>query len=191
MLHVELIASNPLNCPLTLSSVTIALDPPIQGAEIASTDDLLMEPYETRSILLPISLPSSAPATNDASPISSFTVSTVSFRFNRFCPVTQLLAKRGKRLHASKAQRLNATYGPDTSLKVELAASRPRIRAEWVYLPAAAYEGEEVHVGLRIELIGGAQAVQDLELWAAQPGIWRSPSGMSSFLASRGDLSKR
>ena len=134
-----------------------------------------MEPYETRSILLPITL-ASAPSTismHDA--IKQSAVSSVSFRFNRFFPVTQSLARRGKRLHATKAQRLNATYGADTSLRIEIVPPRPRIRAEWVDLPSTAYEGEEVRIGLRVELVGGVQSVEALDLTCASPGVLRLP----------------
>lgn len=132
-----------------------------------------MEPYETRSILLPIALDSAQSARSDHDAVKQFTVSSVSFRFNRFFPVTQFLARRGKRLHATKAQRLNAIYGTDTSLRIEIVPPRPRIRAEWVDLPSTAYEGEEVRIGLRVELVGGVQSVEALDLTCASPGVLR------------------
>ena len=175
MFHVELIATNPLNCPLTLSAVTVTLDPPIPDAGIATTDDIFMEPYESRSILLPITLPPISQSSPSAAQ-ASFTISTVEYRFNRFFPVSQPLVKKGKRLHTTKAHRLAPTYASDTSLRVEIVPPRPRVRAEWVDLTTGSYEGEVVNVGLQLELVGGAEAVQEIELVPSIPGMLRLAS---------------
>ena len=64
---------------------------------------------------------------------------------------------------------------------MEIVPPRPRVRAEWVDLPTGAYDGEIVKVGLKLELVGGAEAVEEIELVPLNPGVLRLASDPSTY----------
>jgi hypothetical protein len=130
---VELSATNPLNAPLVLSQVRITTD----GTDDLGTESLqeiTLEPYETRIISLPLKIDNP----------STVTIHSVKFNFHRFFPCEQLLSRRGRRLHATKEQRLTPTYATDTSLTVHIEPARPVISARVEGMPDTIYVGEEV-----------------------------------------------
>lgn len=130
--HAQLIATNPLNCPLALTNVRITADSDDLSTEPLS--EVILEPYETRIISLPIT----------AHKAGTFTLKTVKFEFHRFFPCEQSLARKGRRLHTTKQQRIEPTYGNDSSLNVEIQQARPVISARLEGVPDVMYVGEQV-----------------------------------------------
>jgi hypothetical protein len=133
------------------------------GIQIEPIPEIPLEAYETRLVRISVTVPSSG----------SITLDSVSFLFHRFLPVTQPLKKRGKRLHATKAQRIGTEYGTDTSLTAQIVQGGPSIRAELVRVgEGVVYDGEEVQLGLRIRN-GGREAVEGLQMVLGETGSLR------------------
>ena len=143
--QIELTAINPLNSSLVITDLTAQTSLP---SDIETIPEIILEPNETRQILLSITVPSA----------STISLTSVSYLFHRFLPVTQPLTKRGKRLHSTKAQRLNPSYGVDDSLVVVVEERRPAIIASfrWEGLghEGEMWEGQEIDGVLEIENTG-------------------------------------
>ena len=92
--------------------------------------------------------------------------------FHRFLPCTQDLRRRGKRLHATKAQRLTPTYAEATTLTIIAGPPRPQLTVEAVDLRPMVYAGEEVSGALRITNIGKV-AVEDVQVLTSEAGAIR------------------
>ncbi|ORY24398.1 ER-golgi trafficking TRAPP I complex 85 kDa subunit-domain-containing protein [Naematelia encephala] len=156
---VELVASNPLNAPLALTNLTLLVDS-LVPVEIETIPEVILEPYEIRPIR--IELKCTEPTT--------LTITSVSFLFHRFFPCTQPLRKRGKRLYATKAHRLDPTYATDTSLSIVVERSKPRLKVELDGLPEAMYEGEVVEGVVKL-MNSGKEAVEDVRITLSEHGM--------------------
>jgi hypothetical protein len=143
-LHAELVATNPLNTPLVLSDITVTVDG--SEVEVDTLEQVELEEYETRTISVGIT-PKAA---------GSFVVSAASFGFHRFLPITQTLERRGKRVHATKAQRLTPTYAKDTTLTVNAVQGAPRVVVQLRCVPDHLYEGEVVDAEISLHNAGKA-----------------------------------
>ncbi|OCF74953.1 hypothetical protein I204_03799 [Kwoniella mangroviensis CBS 8886] len=140
--QVELSATNPLNAPLILKDVTVAFDT-TENINIESIPEITLDPYETRTISISVT-PLSAS-------LSTIKLSNVTFLFHEFLPCTQSLIRKGKRLHATKAQRINPTYAEDQSLTVSITPSQAGLYVELEGIPEMLYEGEEVEGKVRLK----------------------------------------
>ena len=92
--------------------------------------------------------------------------------FHRFFPCSQSLERRGKRLYATKAQRIVPAYADDTSLHVEVGRSRPRATVELEGVPDSLYLGEEVE-GIIRATNTGRLAVDGVQLFTSEMGMIR------------------
>jgi hypothetical protein len=158
---MELMAANPLNATLVLKDITVNID----GADDVSVEtvsELVLEAYETRLITIAVTV-------NKATTV---TITHATFLFHRFFPCIQSLLRKGKRLHATKAQRINPTYGTDTTLTVEIKAARPSLAVELTGVPDVLYEGEEVEGMLRMTNTGRV-TVEDVWLMLSEAGVVR------------------
>jgi hypothetical protein len=163
--QVELVATNSLNCQLALTNVRVT----VSGVDDVATESLtevVLDPYETRLISLPIKV--SEPGT--------ITIETVKFDFHRFFPCEQPLSRRGRRLHTTKQQRITPTYATDTSLNVEIQSARPLISASLKGLPQMIFVGEEVAGTLEIRN-EGTVAFQGVQIFASEQGSIRLAQG--------------
>ncbi|BEI82101.1 hypothetical protein CcaverHIS002_0212610 [Cutaneotrichosporon cavernicola] len=156
-LTVELVATNPLNTPIVLADLTLDLE----GDGVSSTrDEVALDPHESRQISLTVT-PRAA---------GTLSVKSARFTFHRFLPTTQSLERRGRRLHATKAQRVTPTYAPDTTLTVHVEGSTPRVAAHIIGVPDAVLAGEVVDAELRLRN-SGAQPVEDVQLLTSHYGV--------------------
>lgn len=162
---MELVATNPLNAPLVIANLRLQASPSA-SVDIPPIEEITLEPYESKVIAVPVTV---------SSP-SSITFDSVSYMFHRFFPYTQSLEKRGKRLHATKEQRITPTYAKDTSLTVEVGESRPKLVAEWEGIPEETYEGEEVEVVLKVTNTGKT-AVKEVQIVSTEDGVLRLKEG--------------
>ena len=140
---VDVTATNPLNCRLALSDIRVSLS----GTDDISTDSLgevELEAYETQTLSIPISI----------SNPGKYTVKSVHFNFNRFFPYEQMLARKGRRLHATKQQRIEPTYADDATLTISIEPSRPTAVVSLEASTGYVYEGEEVPLTLHIRNTG-------------------------------------
>lgn len=137
-IHVEVTASNPLNSHLVLSDVRAVFGDSEETTE--AMDEITLEPYETRILSLPVQFETPG----------SYTLRSVKFNFHRFFPYEQELARKGKRLHATKQQRLEPTYAADTSLTVIVEKARPVMSASLDGPSDSVLLGEAVPLTLRI-----------------------------------------
>ncbi|KAK8861544.1 hypothetical protein IAR55_002366 [Kwoniella newhampshirensis] len=158
---VELVATNPLNAPLTLADLTVSFDSS-DGVNAETVPEIHLEPYETRCI------------TVSATPRASATlrVHEVSFIFHRFFPCAQTLDRKGKRLQVTKAHKLKPTYAEDNSLNISVLPARARLEVQLVGLPEMAYEGEEVEAELFISNTGKV-GVEDVRVIWNEYGMIR------------------
>jgi hypothetical protein len=131
-----------------------------------SLSEVVLEPYETRLISLPIKI--DKPGT--------VTIQSVQFDFHRFFPCEQSLARKGRRLHSTKQQRVTPTYANDTSLRVEIGDARPMISAKVVGLPDTMFVGERVRGTLEIRNEGSI-AFGDIQLFVNEQGCIRLAEG--------------
>lgn len=150
-LYVELIANNPLNAPIVLENLTVGVEP-AAAVEVQTIDQVALAPYETGAIQLAITPKSQGP----------FTVANASFTFHRFLPCVESLERKGKRLFATKQQRLKPMYAKDTSLTVHAEATRPRLEIELTGVPGSMLEGELVDAEITLRNKGtlGVENVQ-------------------------------
>lgn len=161
-LHAELYASNPLSTPLALSDITVKVDG--GEADVETLPEATLGPFETRVISLAIT-PRAA---------GSLTLSSVSFNFHRCVPVTESLERHGRRLHATKAQRVTPTYLPDTTLTIHAAEGAPRVVAHLRGVPDLLYEGEVVDAELVLHNAGRTE-VERLEAVCSHYGVLSLP----------------
>ena len=162
--RAELVAINPLNCPLALANVRITADSDNLSTEALS--EVVLEPYETRLISLPITV----------NKIGTITIKSVKFDFHRFFPCEQSLARKGRRLHATKQQRIEPNYATDTSLNVEISQARPVISATFKGVHDTVYVGEQVPGTLEIRNEGKI-AVSGVQLYLNEQGCVRLANG--------------
>lgn len=150
-LYVELLARNPLNAPIVLENLTVGVEP-AAAVEVETIDEVALAPYETGAIRLAITPRAEGP----------FTVANASFTFHRFLPCVESLERRGKRLFATKPQRLTPTYAKDTSLTVHAEATRPRLEIGLTGVPTQMFEGELVDAEITLRNKGtlGVENVQ-------------------------------
>jgi len=157
-LHAELWASNPLSTALVVSDITVSVDG--AAADVETIKEVTLEPYETRVISVGIT-PKAAGA---------FTISAASFRFHGFLPITQSLERRGKRLHATKAQRLTPTYAKDTTLTVNAVEGAPRVVVTLHGVPDQLYEGEVVDATITLHNAGKSE-VENVQAVCSHYGV--------------------
>ncbi|EIW66611.1 hypothetical protein TREMEDRAFT_34792 [Tremella mesenterica DSM 1558] len=153
---VEMVATNPLNAPLIISDLTITTSS-IDGLEVSTLPEIILEAYETRS--LSIDIKANTPV--------SFSLKSVEFMFHRLFPCSQSLERKGSRLHSTKEQRLTPTYAKDTSLQVRVEAGRPSVQADFVGLPDVMYAGEVLQVELKIRNTG-REVVRDFGIFVGK-----------------------
>lgn len=168
--HVELTATNPLNSRLTLSDIRVSLS----GTDEISSDSLdeiELEPYESRVLAIPISLPKPG----------KYTVNSVRFNFNRFFPYEQTLARKGRRLHATKQHRIQPTYADDTTLTISIEPSRPTATVSIDTPPGPVHEGEEVPMTIHIRNTGTVPFDQ-VQLFTERASPLRVNAGMLHLL---------
>nr|XP_019050343.1 hypothetical protein I302_00772 [Kwoniella bestiolae CBS 10118]OCF29273.1 hypothetical protein I302_00772 [Kwoniella bestiolae CBS 10118] len=139
--QVELSATNPLNAPLVLKNITTTFDS-TESIDIETIPEITLDPYETRTLSISV--------TPRSASVSTLNLSNVTFLFHQFFPCTQSLVRKGKRLHATKAQRVNPTYAEDQSLTVSITPSKASLFVELEGIPERLYEGEVVEGKLRL-----------------------------------------
>lgn len=150
-LLVELLATNPLNAPVVLENLTVGVEP-ASAVDVQTIDEVALAPYETGAIRIAITPKAEA----------QFTVANASFTFHRFLPCVESLERKGKRLFATKQQRLTPMYAKDTSLTVHAEATRPRLEIQLTGVPNSMLEGEMVDAEITLQNKGtlGLQDVQ-------------------------------
>lgn len=156
-LLVELLATNPLNAPVLLADLTLQVE---GEADVELLNEVSLEPYETRCVALSLTPKAAGPVT----------VKSASFRFHGFLPVVESLERRGRRLQATKAQRLTPTYAKDTTLTVHVEAAAPRIAAELSAIPSSVFAGEIIAAEIQLRN-SGTVAVEDVQLVTNHYGV--------------------
>ena len=104
----------------------------------------------------------------------------VSFLFHRFFPCTQSLHRSGKRLHATKAQRIAPSYADPTILTIDVGARRPQMSAELADIPTDLLAGEEVQGMLQLVNVGKV-AVEEIQLFMSRLGTLRRADSCSDY----------
>lgn len=181
-LHVELLASNPLNAPVLLADLTLQ----VEGDADVELSEVSLEPYETRYVELAVTPKASGP----------ITIKSASFLFHGFLPVLESLERRGRRLHATKAQRLTPTYAKDTSLTLHAETAAPRLAADLIGVPSSVYAGEIIAAELHLRN-SGTLPVEDVQLVSNHYGVLtlsntqqsESPSTTSNIISANKPIS--
>lgn len=172
-----MLATNPLNAPLILRNISLGVDQK-DAVSVNTIDEIALDAYESRFVTIDVT----------ANKSGALSFESVTFLFHGFLPYTQPLRRRGKRLAATKEQRIRPTYGEDRSLRVSISEAMPCLSAEMLDWPSELYEGEEVQVTLTLRNTGSLP-VRDIALSVSERGWLRVPSiaGMS-FCPARCDM---
>ncbi|EPQ31061.1 uncharacterized protein PFL1_01250 [Pseudozyma flocculosa PF-1] len=83
-------------------------------------------------------------------------------------PITESLDKRGKRLGATREQRLTPTYAPDQMLRLTVHEAEPAITASLASPPSSMLLGEECRVELTLRNVSG-EGLRDVRALCNQP----------------------
>ena len=150
-----------MNAPLALANLQLIVDRS-NVLSIETIPEVILEPYEKRTIPFAIS----------AVKPENVSITEVSFMYHRFFPCTQSLRKRGKRLHATKAQRLKPTYADDATLTIDVGESRPQLIADLLDVPVVLYAGEIVEAVIRLKNVGRG-AIEEVQLLMNETGAIR------------------
>ncbi|KAJ7071158.1 ER-golgi trafficking TRAPP I complex 85 kDa subunit-domain-containing protein [Mycena amicta] len=170
--YVDLLLRNPLDTEVNLSKLTVLVDqasPP--SVEVEVVDDITLGPGE--SLTISIAVKSSRPTT--------LTVTDIAYEFISLLPCTERLAVRGKRLHDTLSQRLNATYGPDVLLKVDVVEETHKLLVHFVedQLLLLA-EGEVKLMQLELENRGTKDVSEVWMVTHPEDHIWLSSEDVGS-----------
>ncbi|WFD39100.1 uncharacterized protein MJAP1_002071 [Malassezia japonica] len=165
---VRLQATNPLHTPVTLSDLRLAFADaakPLDAAHVSvdAPPSIALGPRESRSIDVPVRIAA----------CGTFGLCAIHYRLEGV-PVRQAMEKYGKRLQATKAQRITPTYAPDTTLQVHVRQDLPRLTTT-VEGPHTAYVGESI--SLRIAVRSEGAAVSEIQVACKEPYASFGPAG--------------
>ncbi|KAN0065887.1 hypothetical protein ACQY0O_001018 [Thecaphora frezii] len=173
---LDLVVENPLNVSIDLTAIRPRVRPEPRAAKMGGDDadgaqvepetsieaddigTLTLGPREARRLSIPIRV----------GEVGTFRVTHVSFILADELPFDQALEKRGKRLTATKEQRLQPTYALDESLRLTVHEPEPAVSAHLVSPPTTLLLGEECRVELRVGN-AGLTDVQDVRILCNQP----------------------
>ncbi|KAJ7293446.1 ER-golgi trafficking TRAPP I complex 85 kDa subunit-domain-containing protein [Mycena rebaudengoi] len=127
---IDLVLRNPLDAEVNLSKLTIVVresEPEDASSskshlDIEVLEDVTLSPRESRTV--PITVKSSRP--------TSLTFTHVTYEFLSLLPTTESLASRGRRLHATPAQRQQPTYAPEVLIKVDIVEAAHKLLVNFV-----------------------------------------------------------
>ncbi|KNZ75648.1 hypothetical protein J132_02422 [Termitomyces sp. J132] len=150
---VDLVLRNPLNTEINLSNVTVTvqecsaqdLSSPTSFVEVEVINDIVLGAKELRTV--PISIQSSR--------ATSLVVTHATYDFLSLLSSAEPLTSRGRRLHDTVAQRLQPTYAPDVTIKVEIEDSDQKLLVDFV--------GDE-------QLVLAQGERKELKLWLSNSG---------------------
>ncbi|KAK7059092.1 hypothetical protein VNI00_001716 [Paramarasmius palmivorus] len=185
--YVDLVLQNPYQVEVNLGNLTVAVrdsnteDPSSSKSFVQAEilDNVTLRPRETRTV--PIAIKSSRPAT--------LLITHATYDFLSLLPTTEALSYRGKRLHATPAQRQKPTYAPDVVLKVEVAEADQRLLANFVdEQEPRLLQGENVN--LRLWLSNAGQRMIG-EVWivaAPEDQFWLNEDSEDGSRSHHGDI---
>ncbi|KAK4704695.1 trafficking protein particle complex subunit 8, partial [Phenoliferia sp. Uapishka_3] len=130
--YLELRAQNPLDAPLAIGGLQIETDAEPGTVEIEAPQEIELGPRESVRVYIPIR----------ATTLTSFSFTSLSFRFNDLLPSTETLLRRPKRLNATRGQLTSPTYATDSSLVVTVRSPIPRLSISFDDLPDTLLAGE-------------------------------------------------
>lgn len=107
-----------------------------------------------------------------SSKLSSLQVTGLSFLLSGIVPFSQSLKKRGRRLNATREQRLTPTYAPDQSLLVKVRAPKPSLKIQLKEGPLELFTGEERKATLILQNVGSV-SLQDLRVLVEDPSAFQ------------------
>lgn len=137
--------------------------------QVETIPEVQLAPLESRSISLRVT----ATSAGRLQPVQ------VDFSFHNILPCTQSLEKRGKRLFATKQDRLTPTYAKDKSLAIEVRGARPRIQINLELGSEPLYQGE-IRKGSLVIVNTGSTTVTSLRMLVSEPGWLRFSGSVSS-----------
>ncbi|PWN52637.1 hypothetical protein IE53DRAFT_384894 [Violaceomyces palustris] len=194
---IELIATNPLNTRIKITNVRphikeetsgdkeLQMDEQPDGIVAESLAILELEARESRVIAIPVK--SSKPG--------KFRGVAVSFLLEDLLPLKEVLEKKGKRLTATKAQRMEPAYAQDQSLVITIHEPKPvlsvDIKDRFTFLGL----GEEKTVALILEN-EGTVPLTDLRVLVDSPASIHFPNPFGTKasplrLESKNDLDEQ
>lgn len=141
----------------------------LQGTSPVTSEELEeveLEPYESRILSLPIAIPDPG----------DYTLASVHFDFHRFFPYEQSLARKGRRQHATKQQRIQPSYAEDTTLTVSVEPPRPLLSVSLDAPDHILFEGEQVQISLHMQN-DGVVPFDQVQLYTDRQGSIHVESG--------------
>lgn len=98
-----------------------------------------------------------------SSKLCSLQVTGIAFNLSGVVPFTQSLKKQGRRLNATREQRLTPTYAPDRSLLVKVREPKPSLKVRLESSPSDLLVGEEWGGNLILQNVGSV-SLRDLRV---------------------------
>ncbi|KZW02555.1 hypothetical protein EXIGLDRAFT_415091 [Exidia glandulosa HHB12029] len=121
---IDVALQNPLTVEVFLTNVTVIVEQHTEDGKpptVEVIDEIRLAPRENRTVSLRLT----------AHHPSSLRVMRLNYSFLSLLPMSESLARRGRRLHDTPAQRQNPTYAPDVFLSVDVGGDLPRLDVAW------------------------------------------------------------
>ncbi|CEH13767.1 Protein with predicted involvement in meiosis (GSG1) [Ceraceosorus bombacis] len=156
--HIQVLVRNLLSTSLTLESASVGFEL-LQGEKVdaqcvhvESIGNVELGPDESRLIVFEAR--SSKP--------QSLRANRVEYLFAGAVPMSQRLHKRGKRLNATREQRVAPlpVYAPDESLAIHVLEAQPALSVQMTQIRDVIGLGEEVEVSLQITNTGSVELTE-------------------------------
>ena len=145
---VTLSATNPLSVPLTVTDIVFHFD---GDAQQQPCEAVALAPHGEARVPVSVTLTSAG----------MLRVTRIEYVLEDAVRVTQSIAQRGPRLHATREQRINTMYGPDMVPSIEVRPALPLVQVG-IEAPRTAFVGEQVAVRVSLQNTGalGAENVR-------------------------------
>ncbi|KAH7104622.1 ER-golgi trafficking TRAPP I complex 85 kDa subunit-domain-containing protein [Auriculariales sp. MPI-PUGE-AT-0066] len=120
---VDVALQNPLPVEIVMTKVRIHVETAekAQRPDVETLDEIILAPKESRTVSVAVI----------AHHASKLRLTHLTYSFLSLLPMRESLARRGKRLDATPAQRQTPTYTPDTVLTVDVGNDAPRLDVSW------------------------------------------------------------
>ncbi|PWN44882.1 hypothetical protein IE81DRAFT_320856 [Ceraceosorus guamensis] len=156
--HIQVLVRNPLSTSLTLESARVGFES-LQGEDIdaqcvhvESIGKVELGPDESRLIVFEAR----------SSKSQSLRANRVEYVFAGAVPMSQRLHKRGKRLTATREQRVAPlpVYAPDESLAIHVLEAQPALSVQMTQIRDVIGLGEEIEASLQITNTGSVELTE-------------------------------
>ena len=191
---MDVALQNPLPVEIVITKISLVVEQTTtdgQSPEIETLEEVVLAPKEFRTVST--NLPTMTCSCTDSATAqvsvavtarhaSTLRISHLTYSFLSVLPMRESLARKGKRLDTTPAQRQTPTYAPDIVLSVEVGGDAPRLDVTWAPedVRSRGYAYEDEQAPMRFDLVRGELLATGLtftnvgtkpiaELWILRP----------------------